>query len=179
MSYNYNINIKIIPKNIINLTFFFYSAPLSFAILSLLFHTSLIHPISLPSSLSISRRSFPSLSLISSHPLHMCSTVSLSWRHILHLLSSPSVQYLFSLSSFPHLNLAIIFLSFALCLPRYSGTSSVMHFSCFLLYLESLILSLLFCLSVSLFLSLSSAHIHLPSALNLSTSSLAYPFLLQ
>jgi hypothetical protein len=46
-----------------------------------------------------------------------------------------------------------------------------------LLYLDSLILSLLSYLSVSLFLSLSSTFIHLPLALNLSTSSLAYPFL--
>jgi hypothetical protein len=38
----------------------------------------------------------------------MCSIVSLSSRHILHILSSSSIQYLFSLSSFPHLNLAIL-----------------------------------------------------------------------
>jgi hypothetical protein len=95
------------------------------------------------SSLSISRRSFPSLSLslISLHPLHMCSIISLSSLHILHLLSSPSVQYLFSLSSFAHLNLAIIFLSFALFLPRYTRTSSVIHLPYSLLYLDSLILS--------------------------------------
>jgi hypothetical protein len=43
-------------------------------------------------------------------------------------LFSPSVQYLFSLSSFPHLNLAIIFLYFALYLPRYFGISSIIHF---------------------------------------------------
>jgi hypothetical protein len=53
------------------------------------------------------------------------------------------------------------------------------HLSYSLLYLYSLILSLLSYLSVSLSLSLSSAHIHLPSALTLSTSSMAYPFLLQ
>jgi hypothetical protein len=61
---------------------------------------------------------FPSLSLISSHTLHICSIVSLSSLHILHVLSSPSVQYLFSLSSFPHLNITTIFLSFALSLPQ-------------------------------------------------------------
>jgi hypothetical protein len=42
------------------------------------------------------------------------------------------------LSLFPHLNLAIIFLSFALSLARYTGTSSVTHFSYSLLYLDSL-----------------------------------------
>jgi hypothetical protein len=60
--------------------------------------------------------SIPQSFLISLHPFHMCSIVSLSSLHILHLLSSPSIQYLFSVSSFPHLNLAIIFLSFALSL---------------------------------------------------------------
>jgi hypothetical protein len=54
--------------------FQFLFPPLSFP-----FHTSFIHPISLPSSLSISRRSFPSLSLISSHPLHM---YSMSWLYL-------------------------------------------------------------------------------------------------
>jgi hypothetical protein len=67
--------------------------------------------------------------------------------------------------------------SLALSLSRYTGTSSVMHLSYSLLYLNSLILSLLSCLSVPL--SLSSALVHLPSALILSTSPLAYPFLLQ
>jgi hypothetical protein len=102
---------------------------------------------------------------------------SLSFPYILHLLSSPSVQYLFSLSSFLHLNFAIIFLSFAVSLHRYSGISSVIHLSYSLLYLDSLILFLFSCLSVSLSLSLSSTFIHLPFALKLSTSSLAYPFL--
>jgi hypothetical protein len=83
------------------------------------------------------------------------------------------------LSRFPHLNLAIIFLSFARSLSRYTGTSSVAHLSYSLLYLDSWILTLFSCLSVSLSLSLSSSLIHLPSSLNLSTSSLAYPFLLQ
>jgi hypothetical protein len=43
--------------------------------------------------------------------------------------------------------------------------------------IDSLILSLLSCLSVSLSFSLSSTFLHLPFALNLSASSLAYPFL--
>jgi hypothetical protein len=43
--------------------------------------------------------------------LSLCVCPSISSWHILHLLSSPSLQYLFSLSSFKHLNLAIIFLS--------------------------------------------------------------------
>jgi hypothetical protein len=126
-----------------NITFLFYPPRLSISILSLLFHISFIHLISPPSSFSISFRSFLSLSLISPHQLHMCSIVSLSSRHILHLFSS-SVQYLpvlslsLPLSLFPHLNLAIIFLSFALSLARYTGTSSVTHFSYSLLYLDSL-----------------------------------------
>jgi hypothetical protein len=70
-----------------------------------------------------------------------------------------------------------IFLSLAFSLPRYSGTSSVIHLSYFLLYLDSLIFSLVSCLSVYLPLSLSSTFIHRPFALNLSTSSLTYPFL--
>jgi hypothetical protein len=53
--------------------------PLSFSIISLLFHISFIHVISLPFSFSISPRSFPSLSLILLHPFHMCSILSLSF----------------------------------------------------------------------------------------------------
>jgi hypothetical protein len=154
--------------------FVFYPPPLFF-ILSLLFHIFFIHPISLPSSFSISPSS--SFSLISPDPFHMCSIVSLASYHVLHLLSSPSVQYLFSLSSFPHLNLAIIFLSLAFSVRRYSGISPVIHLSYFLFCLDFLILSLLCCLSVSLSLSLSSIFIYLLFVLNLSTSSLAYPFL--
>jgi hypothetical protein len=71
----------------------------------------------------------------------MCSIVSPSSRHLLHLLSSASVRFLFSLSSFPPLNLAIIFLSHTHSLPS-------------LLYFDSLILSLLSYLSVSLSLYL-------------------------
>jgi hypothetical protein len=140
---------------------------LSIIILSLLFHISFIHLISLPSSFSISPRSFLSLSLISPYPLHVYSIISVSSWHILHLSSSSSVQYLFSLSSFPHLNLVIIFLSLALSLPRYNGTSSAMHLSYSLLYVDSLILSLLSCLPY-ICPSRSSPH---ASALCLSTSS--------
>jgi hypothetical protein len=132
---------------------------ISFSILSFLFHISFIHPISNPSSFGISPRSFPSLSPISLHPFPMCSIVSL---HITHsaLLYFPSIQHLFSLSSFPHLNPPSFFCLF------YSLPT----------YIDSLTLSLRSCLSLSL--SLSSAFIHLHFALDLSTSSLTYPFLL-
>jgi hypothetical protein len=59
----------------------------------------------------------------------------------------------------------------------YSRSSSVIHLSYSLLHMDSLILSLLSCLSVSLSLSLSSTFIHLHFAPNLSTSSLANSFL--
>jgi hypothetical protein len=91
----------------------------------------------------------------------MCSIVTLCSQHILHLLS-PHIQHLFSLSSFPHLNLTIIFPSLTLSLHRYSRISSVIHLSYSLLYLDSLIIFLLSCLSVSLSLLLSSTFIHLP-----------------
>jgi hypothetical protein len=142
--------------------------------LFLLFPISLIYLIALPSSFCISPRSFPSLNLISLHPFHICSIVSLSSLHILHLLSSSSIKYLVSLSSFPHLHLAIIVLSLVLSLPRYF---SVIYLSDSLLYLYSLILSLVPCLSVPSSLLLSCTFIHLPFGLNLSASSLAYPLL--
>jgi hypothetical protein len=59
----------------------------------------------------------------------------------------------------------------------YSRSSSVIHLSYSLLNMDSLILSLLSCLSVSLSLSLSSTFTHLHFAPNLSTSSLANSFL--
>jgi hypothetical protein len=73
--------------------FSLYSPPRSFSILSLLFHISFIHPISLQSSLSISPRSFPS-------PLsHFAASVP----HVLDrltLLAAHSAPLLFSLSLF-------------------------------------------------------------------------------
>jgi hypothetical protein len=61
---------------------------------------------------------------------------------------------------------------------RYSGISSVIHLSYSLLYLDSLILTLLSYLSMFLSPSLSFKFIHLPffCSYNLSTSSLAYLF---
>jgi hypothetical protein len=122
---------------------------------------SFIHPISLSSSFSISPRCFLSLSLISIS--HVLNCLFLLIAH-----SAPSF-----LSSHPtpvFFLLTIIFIYFALSLPRCSGTSSVRRLT------FSLILSLLSCLSVSLSLSLSSTFIHLPFAFNLSSSSLAYSF---
>jgi hypothetical protein len=142
----------------------------------------LFHPTYLPSVFA--HYFSPVLSLPLSHFVasapHVLDRLTLLSAH-----SAPSlllfrpipVLSLFVSASKPRL--AIIFLSFALSLLRYTGTSSVMHLSYSLLYLDSLILSLLSCLSVSLSLSLISALIHFPSALILSTSSLAYPFLLQ
>jgi hypothetical protein len=73
----------------------------------------------------------------------MCSIFSLFSRHLLHLLSlsSPSFPFLFSLSSSPPLQPAIIFLSRTHSLPS-------------LLFFDSLILSLLSYFSVSLSLYL-------------------------
>jgi hypothetical protein len=93
---------------------------------------------------------------------HVLNCLSLSSHHILHLLSSPSISH-------DHFSLA-------LSLPSYSGISSVIHLSYSLLYLDSLILLLLSCLSVSLSFSLSSTSIHPPFALNLFTFSLTYLF---
>jgi hypothetical protein len=103
---------------------------------------------------------FPSLSFRYLHPFHTCSIVFLSSQHILHLLSSPSVQFLFSLSSFPHLNLAIIFLSLALSLNRYSGISSVIHLSLILLDESGFFDSFLSCLLVCVFVSFTLLYIH-------------------
>jgi hypothetical protein len=123
-----------------------------------------IYLISLLSSFSISPRSFLSLSVISPHP---CARSSLS------LLVAHSAPSLFSFPSIPVLSLLI------------PTSKSRHHFSCtfspqvlrnFLSYsllcLDSLIFSLLSFLSVSLPLSLSSAFIHFPFVLNLSTPSL-------
>jgi hypothetical protein len=93
----------------------------------------------------------------------MCFIVSLSSSRIVHLLSSPFFQYLFSLSSFPHLHFVIIFLSLSRSLsPGTLEFLLVTYLSYSLCYLDSLILSLRSCLSESLSLSF----IHIPSALN-------------
>jgi hypothetical protein len=125
-------------------------------------HSGLSFLISLPSSFSISPSSFLSLPPISLHLIHMCSIVS-PHSTFCTFFSSPSIQYLFSL-----------------LVPT---SKSRLHFSFFctspqvLRNLDSLILSLLSCFSVSLSLSLNSIFIHFPFAVNFSTSSLAYPFL--
>jgi hypothetical protein len=122
-----------VPKK----TFYSYPPALSFSVLSLFFHPSYLL------SGFISLRFFSSFSL-SFHYIHStCARLS----HSPH--STPSCTFFpllpfFSRSSFPHLNLAIIFHSLALSLLKYSGISSVIHLSYFLLYLDSLILSLLF-----------------------------------
>jgi hypothetical protein len=72
---------------------------------------------SIPHSSILSLSRLRSVFLLVSFPLshfaasvpHVRDRLSLSSRHILHILSSSSIQYLFSLSSFPHLNLTIIF----------------------------------------------------------------------
>jgi hypothetical protein len=105
-------------------------------------------------------------SLISPHPFCMCSIVSLSSQHILHLPLLPSNTCFLS----PHSESATIFLSLALSLPRYSGISSVVQLSYSLLYLDSLILFLISCLSVLCpFHPVSSAFIHFSFAFSLST----------
>jgi hypothetical protein len=107
----------------------------------------------------------------------MCSIVSLSSHHILHLFFSPSIQYVFSLSWFPRLNLAIIFLSLALSLSPQLLRNFLCHTPLILLVVSGFFdPSLLSCLSVSLSFSLSSTSIHPPFALNLSTFSLAFLF---
>jgi hypothetical protein len=89
-------------------------------------------------------------------------------------LSSHSIVYTF----FPLLPSNTCFLCFLspgshISLP----TFSVIHFSHSPLYIDSFIFFLLSCLFLSLSLSLTSTFIHLSFALNLFTSSLAYPFL--
>jgi hypothetical protein len=79
-----------IPKK--RLHFSFYSHPsssLSFPSSFILSYPLFVCSVFLPVLFS------PSLSLISPHPLHMCSIASLSSRHILYLLSSLSVNTCF------------------------------------------------------------------------------------
>jgi hypothetical protein len=70
-------NIKITNQKIYSY-FYFCPPPLSFSVLSLLFHISVIHLISLKSLFSISSRSFLSVSLILLPPFSLCSIVFLS-----------------------------------------------------------------------------------------------------
>jgi hypothetical protein len=98
-----------IPEISKNNLFNSYSPPLSFSILSLLFHISFIHLISLSSSFSHSF--FPPLSHFATSiphvlPLSPHSTFCTFFPLL------PSNTYLFSLLVLPRLNLAIIFLSF-------------------------------------------------------------------
>jgi hypothetical protein len=124
-----NINIKI--------TIYCSPSLLSFSILSLLF--LILSSISLPSSLHISPHSLLILSLISPHVFDFLTVLAVT--ACTFSLSSPSFPFLFSLSSSPPLQPAIIFLSHTHSLPS-------------ILYFDSLILSLLSYLSVSLSLYL-------------------------
>jgi hypothetical protein len=131
--------------------FFFYS----FSPIPYIFHPFRLHSVFLPVPFS------PSLSFCYIHST--CAQLSLSphckFSTFFPLLAS-------STSSFPHLNLAIIFLCLAFSPP---GTPEfpLEYTSHRELYLVSLILSLLSCFSVSLSLSpLSSTFIHLHFALN-------------
>jgi hypothetical protein len=133
----------------------------------------LFHPSYLPSIFT--PRSFSFLSLISLHPFHMIVLDCLS------LFIAHSAPSFLSFHPIPVFSLLLPtsksrhHLSFfcTLSLPRYS----VIHLSFFPLYIDSFIFFLLSCLVLSLSLSLSSTFIHLSFALNLFTSSLAYPFL--
>jgi hypothetical protein len=127
---NINTNIKI--------TIYCSPSLLSFSILSPLF--LILSSISLPSSLHISPHSLLFLSLISPHVFDLLTVLASPPAPSLSL-SSPSFPFLFSLSSSPPLQPAIIFLSHTHSLP-------------FLLYFDSLILSLLSYLYVSLSLYL-------------------------
>jgi hypothetical protein len=69
--------------------FSFYPPPPCFSILSLLFHISFIHPVSLPSSFHISPRSFLSFSRISLNPFHIM--LNCFFLHIAH--SAPSFLF--------------------------------------------------------------------------------------
>ena len=77
---------------------------------------------------------------------------SSSLLHSLHLFSPSSFQYFLALVSFPHLNLANIFLSFYFILPsKYFGNPSL---AIFLLYLDFFILFPLSSSSLFLFSSI-------------------------
>jgi hypothetical protein len=91
---------------------------------------------SIPSAFHLHSVFLPVLSLplsFSFRYIHStCALLPLSPQHALHLLSSPSVQYLFSLSSFQHLNLSIIFLS--LLSPNFAALFPAFTLSLFLLH---------------------------------------------
>jgi hypothetical protein len=98
--------------------------PLYFSILSLLFHISFIHPISLPSSFGISPRSFLCLS-------HFATFIP----HVFNCLSPPHSTFCPFFPLFPSTTWFLspgshiythhqFFLSLALSLPKYSGISS-------------------------------------------------------
>jgi hypothetical protein len=95
-----------IRKQFQKLTFFYYPQHLSFSILSLLFHISFVHLI------------HPSVFILYFSPVLSLSHLATSIPNVLNYLSlliaPSSIQYLFSLLSFLHLNLT--FLSFALSL---------------------------------------------------------------
>jgi hypothetical protein len=76
--------------------------PLYFSILSLLFHISFIHPISLPSSFGISPLSFLSLSHFATSIPHVFNCLSLLIAH-----SAPSFLSFCFLSSFPRLTYTV------------------------------------------------------------------------
>jgi hypothetical protein len=107
----------------------------------------------------ISPRSFLSLSLslILLHPFHMCSIVSFS---LLIAHSAPSFLSFHTLPVFPLLvptsKSRHLFSFFCTLSPQVLRNFLCHNLSAFLLYLDSLILSFLSCLSVSLSLSLSS-----------------------
>jgi hypothetical protein len=101
---------------------------------------------------------------------HVLSCLSLLMGHSASS-SSPSIQYLFPLSSLPPSKSPHYFPFSCTLLPRYLLRNFLCH--------TSLILSIVsgFFDSFPSFLLVCSTFIHLPFALNLSTSSLVYPFL--
>jgi hypothetical protein len=137
----------------------------------------LLYLVSLPSSFRISP---PFLSL----PLPYFSTLIPHVLNCLSLLTAHSAPSFLSFHSIPVFSLldptskSPHHFSFCYTLSPQVLRNFLIHLSDFLLYLDSLMLSLLSYLSVSLSISLSSTFIYLPFALNLSASSLAYPFLL-
>jgi hypothetical protein len=153
-----------------NLTFFLYSTPLPrypFPPLPYLFHPSYLSSV-------FAQYFSPLLSLPLSH--FVTSAPHVLYRFT--LLAAHPAPSLLSFRPIPVLSLLVPAFKSCHHFPLFRALSPQVHRN-ILCHAFLIILSLLSCLSVSLSLSLSSAHIHLPSALNLSTSSLAYPFLLQ